>query len=368
MNTATSMYALGLAQIHNAIKLNGNKRTVLVQGHMGTGKSSLLKMLGNSLTSHTKCYFDCTTKDLGDITVPKMVEMQAGEDGTECVRFVPNEELGVHLGKPIILMIDEFGKANPAVKNAMMRVMLEGKVGAYTLHPDSLRFATTNLGAEGLGDLMLPHHRDRIIKVRVAKPTNVEWIENFAINNGIDHTMIAWVKDNPQLFQSFEEVKNPADNPYIFHDKEPRVAFVTPRSLHAASDILKVREHLDDTTLTAALMGTIGERGAMDLMAFVKISDQLPSLESIKKDPANAKIPESASALCMVVYRTLACIEREWVDAWVTYMNRIEPSAQGLFANGVRHSKYSRQAIVMQNAKFTEWAMKNNSLFTADKR
>ena len=363
-NSAISMYDLSLPQAVSLIKAVGKSRTVLVQGHMGVGKSSILTTLAKEYPTHTACYFDCTTKDLGDITIPQLQTI----DDQGFVRFVPNEELGIHLGKPIILMIDEFGKANPAVKNAMMRVMLEGKVGAYTLHPDSLRFATTNLGAEGLGDLMLPHHRDRIIKVRVTKPTNVEWIENFAINNGIDHTMIAWVKDNPQLFQSFEEVKNPADNPYIFHDKEPRVAFVTPRSLHAASDILKVREHLDDTTLTAALMGTIGERGAMDLMAFVKISDQLPSLESIKKDPANAKIPESASALCMVVYRTLACIEREWVDAWVTYMNRIDPSAQGLFANGVRHSKYSRQAIVMQNAKFTEWAMKNNSLFTADKR
>ena len=34
-------------------------------------------------------------------------------------------------------------------------------------------------------------------------------------------------------------------------------------------------------------MGTIGERGAMDLMAFVKLADQLPSLQSIKDDPLN---------------------------------------------------------------------------------
>ena len=63
-NSAISMYALSLDQIENAIRLGGNKRTVLVQGHMGTGKSSLLKSLGKALPKHVMCYFDCTTKDL----------------------------------------------------------------------------------------------------------------------------------------------------------------------------------------------------------------------------------------------------------------------------------------------------------------
>jgi hypothetical protein len=152
------------------------------------------------------------------------------------VRFVPNEELGVHLGKPIILMIDEFGKANPAVKNAMLRIILEGKVGTYELHPDSIRFATTNLGAEGVGDLLPPHARNRMTILTARKPSNMEWIEDFAINAGIDHTLLGWVKDNPNLFQSFEDIKNPTDdrgnptNPYIYHPQVPMAAFVTPRS------------------------------------------------------------------------------------------------------------------------------------------
>ena len=58
------MYALSLNQITNAIKVGGNKRTILVQGDMGTGKSSILNMLSSEMPSHTPCYFDCTTKDL----------------------------------------------------------------------------------------------------------------------------------------------------------------------------------------------------------------------------------------------------------------------------------------------------------------
>ena len=359
MATATSMYALSLDQIANAIKVGGSKRTVLVQGHMGTGKSSLLKMLAREFPNHAPCYFDCTTKDLGDISIPSLQTI----DEQGFVRFVPNEELGMHLAKPIILMIDEYGKANPAVKNAMLRLMLE-RNGCHT---GSIIFATTNLGAEGVGDLLPPHARNRITVLTARKSTNMEWIE-WGINNDIDHTLLGWCKDNPQLFYSFEDIKNPDDNPYIYHPQQQRQSFVTPRSLEAASDWLKDRASYDDVSLMALLIGTIGERAAMDLNAFVKLADQLPSLESIKKDPMNATVPNTAAAVAMVVFRTLTNIEREWVDAWMDYMNRLDKEAQGMFANGIRKPKYSRQNIVMTNKKFTTWAMANNYLFTADKK
>jgi hypothetical protein len=124
----------------------------------------------------------------------------------------------------------------------------------------------------------------------------------------------------------------------------------------------------DDQTLTSALMGTIGDRGAMDLMAFVKLADQLPSLQSIKDDPSNAKVPDSAAGICMVVYRTLASIEADWLNAWMDYMPRLDVEAQGMFANGVRAPKYSKQSMVMKNKKFTTWAMQNNYMFAADKK
>lgn len=363
-NSAVSMYAIGLDQIAALIKSVGHKRTVLVQGHMGTGKSSLLRTLSAELPGHIPCYFDCTTKDLGDLMLPRIADL-SGDN--HYVSYAPNEELGVHHNKPVVVMLDEYGKANPSVKQGLTAFMLERKLGAYNLHPDSIVFCTTNLGAEGVGDLLVGHQRNRITVVTARKPSNMEWIE-WGINAGVDHTLLGWCKDNPQLFHSFDDYKNPDDNPYIYHPKQQRAAFVTPRSLEAASDILKERMHFDDQTTTAALMGTIGERGAMDLMAFVKLADQLPSLESIKKDPENAKVPTSAAAVCMVVYRTLATIEKEWMDAWMTYMDRLDTEAQGMFANGVRAPKYGRQAMVMTNRNFTNWAMKNSHLFAADKR
>lgn len=385
-NQAHAMYSLTLDQTTQLIASGGHLRTVLAQGHMGTGKSSMLRELAKRKPNHRAFYFDCTTKDLGDITIPKMkggsstmrgrvnpmtyeVELEVVDRGDsderDYVRFATNEELGAHIDGPIIIMIDELGKANAMVQNALLRLMLERKLGSYALHPDSIVFATTNLGAEGVGDMLRPHARNRISVVTVKKPDNFAWLE-WGINNDIDPVLLGWVKDNPQLFQSFEDVENPDDNPYIYHPRSSRAAFVTPRSLEAASDWLKLRDTFDSTTLTAALMGTIGDRAAMDLMAFVHLAEDLPSMASIKNSPDTAKVPQSAAAVCMVVYRTLASIEADWIDAWMVYLNRLDTEAQGLFANGVRAPKYGKQGLVMTNKAFTGWARARSYLFAAD--
>lgn len=367
MFNATELYALNLVEAQTLIRYSGDT-TVLMQGHMGTGKSSMLKMLAAEMPTHTPCYFDCTTKDLGDITIPNVVDLTANMNDA-FVRYVTNEELGVHLGKPIILMIDEYGKANPSVKNALLRLMLERKIGSQTLHRDSIVFATTNLGSEGVGDLLPAHARNRLTIVKTRKPTNVEWIEDFALNAGVDHTMLAWVTDNPQVFHSFEDYKDAEANKFIYHPADPsRTSFVTPRSLEKASNWLKVRDKLSDKTLMAALIGTIGTEAAANLNTYVRVADQLPSLDSIKTDPMNARVPASAAAVCMVVHRTLQTIDKTWMDAWMDYMARLDKEAQTMFAMQVRRPNYNKQVEVVTNKKFTGWCMANNYVFASDKK
>ena len=363
---AQHMYAQAMQEAENLILGVGVKRTILLEGPMGCGKSSMLGSLAAKLPEHIPCYFDCTTKVSGDVAIPNIARL---DNGQGYVTYLTNEELGAHLDKPIILMVDEFGKAERDIKNSLLRILLERKIGSYTLHPDSIVFATTNLGAENVGDMLPAHARNRIIVLRLKKPTNMEWLEDFAIPNSLDPIVCSWAKDNPQLFHDFQDVPNPDDNPFIFHPQAPSSEqFVTPRSLHAVSDIMQVREHFSDDLLTSSIMGTIGKRGAMDLMAYVKIGDQLPSLESIKTDPSNAKVPTSPAAVCMVVYKAAQTMGRDWVDAWMTYLVRLDKEAQGLFVNAARNDKYPHRKIVMTNAKFSEWARDNGYMFAADKK
>ena len=180
------------------------------------------------------------------------------------------------------------------------------------------------------------------------------------------NSVLACAKDNPQWFHSFEDVKNPDDNPYIFHPNQQRTAFVTPRSLHMASDLIHERDNMGDNVLTAGLIGSIGERGALDLMAYVKLIDKMPSREEIANSPKTAKIPDSVSATVMVVFRSLGSMTKDFVTPFMEYLVRLDIEAQAMFVNGVRAKNYQHQSMVMTNAKFSAWAAQNNYMFGSD--
>lgn len=359
------MYDLSIDQCANIIAKIGHKRTCIVQGHMGTGKTrGIREKLEAMLPKHLFVEFNCTDKDVQDLSVPKFME-RVGDMVSDYVSFVPNEELGLHHGRPVILQFDEFLKSVEPVKRASRRIMLERVANSLPLPEGSIVYGTSNLGEEGLGDSLAAHQCNALVMLRMRKPTAMEWIE-WGIVNGIDPLVLGWAKETPQVFQTYEEVNNPSDNPYIFHPREQRVSFVTPRSLEAASDILKCRDSIDDHTVTATLIGTIGGPAAMHLMTFARLADDLPTRDDIKLRPDTAKVPSNVAAMCLVVYRTLATIEADWVDAWMTYMERLSPEVQAMFIQGARAKGYRRQAEVFQNARVGVWATENSHLFAAD--
>jgi len=368
MSNAADLYALSLEQVAKSILAVGEKSTVIAVGDMGSGKTSGLgSHLRAARPNNTYIHFDCTNKDIQDLSVPKFME-KLGSMVSDYVSFVPNEELGVHLGKPVTINFDEFLKAPKPVQKAVRRVMLERVVNGIALPEGSIVFGTSNLSGEGLGDSLEAHQRNAVIFVRMRKPNAEEFI-SFGINNGFNATTLGWARENPHAFQSFTDVKNPRDNEVIFHPADKaRTAFVTGRSLEKASDVLHAREagDIDDTTTMAMLIGCIGPVAAQDMMAFTKLSDKLPKRDEILKSPNTAPVPENVAALCMVVFRALSSMDREFIDPWMTYMERLSMDAQGLFVNGVRAERYAHQHIVMTNKKFSAWCQANNVLFTAD--
>ncbi len=97
-----------------------------------------------------------------------------------------------------------------------------------------------------------------------------------------------------------------ADNPYIFNPRKAMNAFVTPRSLETASNIVRTRKENDTDSVIAALTGAIGESGARDMQAYIEFSDQLPTWEATIRDPKHTKVPTSPGACAIVVFGAIA--------------------------------------------------------------
>ena len=380
-NVNANTYTLNFNQCVDLALSLGTKRSILFQGEMGIGKSSLPDTLAEHLPTHDPIYLDGTTMvDSADMFMVDVSEREVynpnnpdNPDTTKVFTHIPHESLGFGSDRPVILFIDEIGKMPRSAQLAALRIILERKYGKLSLPEDSIVLATTNLSAEGVGDLLPAHGRNRLCIVTMAKPTNVEWLENFAIPAGLDSVLMSYVKDNPQLFHSFLDYEDPNENQHIFHPRANRDSFATPRSLAAASDILQTRHLRDEATSTAALIGTIGRYTALDLAAYVALGDQLPKPDDIHGAPETATVPTSPAAICMVVYRELATIKREQVTAWLTYMQRLPKEAQGLFVNGVRALKGDNPAVkerreaVVQSGEYQKWCLDNNYMFSGDK-
>lgn len=333
----------------------GTEVTPIVEGHIGSGKSSLIHAIGKRFPNHRKVYMDMTVMHEGDFRVP------AVNHESKTTEFYYNESFGLGSDVPVILMLDEFGKGSRSAQDAALPLPVERRQGHNYLHKESIVFMTTNLGGEGVGDMLKPHHRNRLTSVRMAKQTGDEWVENYAKANGIAPEVIMWVGERPDALHSYEMYDNPDDNPLIYHPKAQRSAFVTHRSLEQASKIINKRHLFTPNALETALIGTIGAPAALDIQSWIAMGDSLPKRAEIISNPDTARLPDQIPSRLMLAYQALNWVTEDTLDSWMTYMSRMQREVQALFCTSII-KKESKQ-FVLENDQFTKFAISKQYLF-----
>ena len=324
-----------------------------------------MKTLKNRFPEHEFAYIDCTLLDLGDFALPYTEAVEAEDNKltgvNKVTKFAPNARFKMHTGKPVVIMLDEIGKAMKAVKNVLLTLMLEHRIGDHYLPEGSVVFGTTNLATDGVGDSLEAHARNRVCFVTVRKPDADEWIE-WAISNDVAPEVIAWVKQFPHALASYTD-GGQKENPYIFNPtRAGQSAFVTPRSLEKASNISKQRGVLGDALTISMLSGTIGESAARDMQAFFTVVDKLPTRDAILANPMGAKLPTDTVAKCILVFSAISSVEKDTLSKWMAYISRMDMEWQALFATSVMKSQ-SKQSFCVMNKEFKDWALANQWLF-----
>ena len=363
--------SLSLNEFANAIATVGSDVTIIGQGEPGIGKSSMLKAVSARYPDYEVAYIDCTLLDLGDFALPYTELASLKGEEIKVTKFAPNARFKFQSGKPVIVMLDEIGKAMKAVKNVLLTLMLEKRIGDMALPEGSIVFGTTNLATDGVGDSLEAHARNRVCFVTVRKPhagfgadgsvDNDSW-GAWALENDIAPEIIAWVKQFPHALESYTDPAQ-KDNLYIFNPiKAGQSAFVTPRSLEKASHIAKKRSLLGDSVTISALAGTIGESAARDMQAFFTVVDKLPTWEAICDSPSTAKVPDDAVAKCILVFSAITRVDKDTLPKWLKYADRLDKELQALFARSVVKST-SKQAMAVSNKDFVKWATDNQWLF-----
>jgi hypothetical protein len=341
-------------QVVDFIVANPHIRAYIV-GEPGIGKSYLIKEIGRR-TGLPTAYIDMPNLDLGDVAMPVI------DHESRVTRYYPNARFGLHHGKPVAMMLDEWTKAMTPVKN-MTHPMFEvdnPRLGDLPIPEGSYIFLTGNLETDGVGDSMQAHTKQRVTRIELMKPTAEYWIENYAVPNNLCPIVIAWVNQHPHCLASYTD-DGQADNELLSKPTVSANAVCSPRTLEKVAGIVGNRGKYDEETLLAAMQGTVGNSAAESMGSYIRHQDDLPSFRSITDNPETARIPTDEGAVAVLCFGLLEKVDANNLTAILKYFERIDLEWQCIFCiNLARHKVKSQFAF--SNKAFAAWCAANQDV------
>lgn len=240
------------------------KRPIFIWGPPGIGKSDLIKQIGAESNSDV---IDVRLS-LWDPTDIKGVPYFDDKDGV--MKWAPPEELPsikyAEQHERIILFLDEMNSAAPSVQSAAYQLVLNRKVGTYTLPDNVVIVAAGNReGDKGVTYKMPAPLANRFIHMEMQHSFD-DWFE-WATEHKIHKDVVGFLNWSKSDLYSFDP-------------KSSSRAFSTPRSWSFVSELLTEND-CDDDTLMTLMAGSVGEGVAIKFGAYQKLAGKMPSPSDI---------------------------------------------------------------------------------------
>jgi hypothetical protein len=171
-----------------------------------------------------------------------------------------------------ILFLDEINLAAPAVMATALQLVLDRKVGDYTVPDGWFIIAAGNRVEDRAAVSQMPAPlTNRFIHFTVEADLT-SWKE-YALTSGVKEEIISFLNFRPNLLHSYN--KN-------------AVAWPSPRSWDFASDLMKIGLPVD---------AAVGEGAAAEFKSFVKLYSKLPDVEKVLAGDKSVKMPKEPSIL-----------------------------------------------------------------------
>lgn len=219
--------------------------------------------------------------------------------------------------RPIVGFLDDLGQAPPSVQAAYMRPLLSRELADGTPLPSHVRwFAATNRREDQSGVLgILRAVANRCVVVHLT--ANVEDWQTWAIREALDPRVIGFLGAVPAAL-------------YEAPSASELAAFPSPRQWER---VARAVERLGaSSTRTALLAGLVGSARAIEFAAFCDLADaELPSWDSILREPSTVKFPERRDLLYAVAAMFAGRIDASNADRIAPALFRL-PTEYRVFA------------------------------------
>jgi len=270
------------------------KRPIFLWGPPGIGKSDIVAQICEGFTNSKLIDIRLSLWEPTDIKGIPYFDSNSGTMVWGAPSELPSAEFAAQYDH-IVLFLDEMNSAAPSVQAAAYQLILNRKVGTYTLPDNVMIVAAGNREADkGVTYRMPAPLANRFIHLELAVDFN-DWFQWSVINNV--HTDVVG-------YLTFAK-----KDLYDFDPKSPSRSFATPRSWSFVSELLD--DNLDDTTTTDLVSGAIGEGLAVKFMAHRKIAGQMPN----PSDILSGKVKELKTKEISAMYSLTVSLCYELKDA-----------------------------------------------------
>ena len=332
-----------------------NDTPVFMWGPVGVGKSQGCHQVKERLGMNI---FDLRA----NIREPVDLRGIPAREGNSTKWLVPDElPRADRDGERGILLLEELNTATTAMQTACLGLVLERKLGDYTLPPGWVPVATGNRVKDSKGATELPFAlRNRFAHLFV-EPDLDTWVSH-ATAKGVSPMTVAFVRFRPELLhvvpgQSVESLD-------ITIPKDAN-AFPTPRSLELSAKYddapESIRHHL--------FASVLGEHVALQKEAFIKVFSNLPSLDAIIANPTTERVPDETKPdqLYAVVTGLARKANRKNLGAIFTYADRLPRDFGALVGvDAIRRDKAlygtNQWQNLVETGAYTDWAVKHADL------
>lgn len=274
------------------------QRPVFLWGPPGIGKSDIVAQIG---AEQDREVIDVRL-NLWEPTDIKGIPYYNSDKGT--MTWAPPAELPTNPDSTAILFLDELSSAAPATQAAAYQLILNRRVGTYSLPKGVSIVAAGNREADkGVTYRMPAPLANRFLHLELRTDFD-DWL-NWATSNMVHEQVVGYVSFAKQDL-------------YDFDPKGSSRAFATPRSWSFVSELLK-DDDLPESTLTDLVAGAVGEGLAVKFMAHRKVAKQMPNPEDIlsgKVTKCNIKEISAMYSLTVSLCYELQTANQKKVKDW----------------------------------------------------
>ncbi len=250
--------------------LQGSHTPVMLWGPPGVGKSQLVAQVGQR---HHVRVIDIRLSQMEPSDLRGIPFREGNLVEWAIPAMLPTKE---RHGAQGILFLDEINSAVPSVSAAAYQLILDRRLGDYSVPEGWAIFAAGNRqGDRGVTYTMPAPLANRFSHFEVELNLD-DWVA-WAYQHQIDERIIGFLRFRPELLFKFDAAHNP-------------VAFPSPRSWEFAHRALQKFDSSPPLLLNT-LQACVGSAAGIELKAFVDHLHQMPDLDAILRGE-NVKTPK----------------------------------------------------------------------------